>query len=89
MVQVAFTPNLQRHVSCPPTVTDARSVREALDHIFAVNPQLRFYIVDEQGRLRKHVNVYVNDRPVTDRIALSDAVAPSDEIFVFQALSGG
>jgi len=89
MVQVVFTPNLQRHVSCPPSVADASSVRAALDLVFAVNPLLRSYVVDEQGRLRKHINVYVNDRMVNDRIALSDAVASSDEIFVFQALSGG
>lgn len=89
MVQVVFTPNLQRHVSCPPAVADASSVRVALDLVFAANPQLRSYVVDEQGRLRKHVNVYINDRMVNDRVALSDAVEPSDEIFVFQALSGG
>lgn len=89
MVQVAFTPNLQRHVSCPPAVADARTVREALDHVFAANPQLRSYIVDEQGRLRKHVNIYINDKTLTDRVALSDAVTSNDEVFVFQALSGG
>jgi molybdopterin synthase sulfur carrier subunit len=89
MVQVVFTPNLQRHVSCPPAVADASSVKDALDLVFAANPQLRSYVVDEQGRLRKHVNVYVNDRMVNDRLALSDAVEPRDEIFIFQALSGG
>ena len=89
MVQVVFTPNLQRHVNSPPTTAEAASVREALDLVFATNPQLRSYVVDEQGRLRKHVNVYVNDRMVNDRITLSDAVSSRDEIFVFQALSGG
>ena len=89
MVQVVFTPNLQRHVNCPPATAEARSVRAALDLVFAANPQLRSYVVDEQGRLRKHVNIYVNDRMVNDRITLSDTVASGDEIFVFQALSGG
>ena len=46
-------------------------------------------MVDEQGRLRKHINVYINDRTVSDRIALNDTVGADDEIFVFQALSGG
>jgi hypothetical protein len=36
MVQVGFTPNLHRHVSCLPACTDACTVREALDHVFAV-----------------------------------------------------
>jgi hypothetical protein len=39
--------------------------------------------------LRRHVAVYVGDRPVADRVQLSDAVGPRDEIYVFQALTGG
>lgn len=89
MARIVFTPNLQRHVSCPPAVADASSVRAALDIVFHANPQLRSYVVDDQGRLRKHVNVYINDRMVADRVALSDRVGSDDEIFVFQALSGG
>ena len=89
MARVSFTANLLRHVSCPAAEVDAATVRAALDAVFATNPQLRSYVVDEHGRLRKHVNCFVNDRPVADRAHLSDAVAPDDEIYVFQALSGG
>ena len=35
--------------------------------------------------MRKHVNIYINDA----RAGLDDPVGPDDEIFVFQALSGG
>jgi sulfur-carrier protein len=89
MARVSFTPNLQTHVPCPPTTCPGTTAREVLDGVFATNPRLRSYIVDEQGRLRRHVNVYINESTVRDRIALSDPVAPDDEIFVFQALSGG
>jgi sulfur carrier protein ThiS len=50
---------------------------------------LRGYVLDDQGALRRHVAVYVNGRPIADRIGLSDPVGPDDEIHVFQALSGG
>lgn len=89
MARIVFTPNLQRHVDCPPSSAPAATVREALDHVFVGNPQLRSYVIDEQGRLRKHINVYINDRTVSDRIALSDTVEADDEIYVFQALTGG
>jgi len=89
MARVSFTANLQRHVACPPANVAGRTVREALDAVFAGNPQLRSYVVDEHGRLRKHVNCFVNDRPVRDRLTLSDPVGPEDEVYVFQALSGG
>lgn len=89
MGTIRFTANLQRHVATPALEVAGATVREALDEAFARNPQLRSYLVDEHGRLRRHVNVFINDRPVADRIALSDALAAEDEIFVFQALSGG
>jgi molybdopterin synthase sulfur carrier subunit len=89
MARVSFTPNLQTHIPCGPTTRPGATVRQVLEGVFASNPRLRSYIVDEQGRLRRHINVYINDSTVRDRIALSDPVAPDDEIFVFQALSGG
>jgi sulfur-carrier protein len=85
MARVAFTGNLKRHVACPVAAAPGATVEAVLDAVFAANPRLRSYIVDDQGRLRQHVNLYVNDK----RAALRDAVAADDEIFVFQALSGG
>lgn len=89
MGEITFTANLRRHVACPPLHVGGGSVREVLERVFADNPQLRSYVVDEHGRLRQHVNVYVNEHPVADRLGLSDPVAAEDDIYVFQALSGG
>lgn len=89
MPRVAFTANLQRHLPCPPERVSGETVQAVLESVFRANPRLRSYLLDDQGRLRRHVVVYVNDRPVADRARLSDAVAESDEVFVFQALSGG
>ncbi len=89
MGHVRFTANLQRHLACPPRSHAGGTLRQALDGVFAENPRLRSYILDEQGRLRRHVIIYVNERPLVDRLALSDPIDVSDEVFVFQALSGG
>ena len=89
MPRVAFTANLQRHVACPPCAAAGATVRAALDRVFADNPRLRAYILDDQGRLRHHVAVFVNGSKVADRVGLGDPVGPDDEIFVMQALSGG
>ena len=89
MPRVSFTGHLQRHLSCPPVDVAGATVRTALDAVFENNPQLRSYLLDDQGRLRRHVNIFVNDRAIGDRAALSDRVAPTDEVFVIQALSGG
>jgi molybdopterin converting factor small subunit len=89
MPQIHFTSNLQRHLACPSAAVAGATVNEALMALFAENPRLRGYLVDDQGRLRKHVRLFVNGAAVRDRDGLSDAVGEADELFVFQALSGG
>lgn len=49
-------------------------------------PGLRFRVVDEQGRLRRHMKIFVNEESVRD---LHAAVGPVAEITLMQALSGG
>ncbi len=89
MPRVVFTDNLKRHVEAPERTVAATSVREALDIALGANPRLRGYILDDQGRPRKHIAVFVNGKPVRDREGLSDPVDDSCEVFVMQALSGG
>ena len=89
MPRITFTPHLQRFIDAPPVEVEAATVAEALDRVFAANPRLRGYVVDERGHLRQHVTVFVGDNPIRDRTAMSDAVEADTEIFVLQALSGG
>ncbi len=89
MPRISFTSNLQRHLACPAAEVPGATVADALERVFAGNPRLKSYLLDDQGRLRRHVTVYVNDQPVQDRVRLTDVVGDDDELFVFQALTGG
>ena len=89
MAVVSFTANLQRHVHAPTVEVAGATVREVLDAVFAGNPRLRGYVVDERGALRKHMAVFVDGRHLTDRAGLADPVGPRSELHVMQALSGG
>jgi molybdopterin synthase sulfur carrier subunit len=86
---VSFTPNLERHVECPTKTVDGATVREVLDRVFAENPKLRGYVIDEQGALRYHMLVFVDGQQIADRERLSDPVGPGSELYVMQSLSGG
>jgi len=86
---VTFTRALERFLPAPSVRVGGASVAEALEHVFADRPALRSYVLDDQGALRKHVAVFINDRAVADRLRLADPVGAEDEIYVFQALSGG
>lgn len=89
MIQVTFTPNLARHVDTPLCHVTGQTVREALDQVFAGNPRLRGYVLDDQGGVRRHMSVFIDGQHLKDRAGLSDPVAPGAQIFVAQALSGG
>ena len=89
MPTVSFTSALQRFLPAPSAQVAGSTVGDALAAVFASRPALRGYVLDDQGALRRHVAVYVNGQPVKDRTWLSDPVARRDEIYVFQALSGG
>jgi sulfur-carrier protein len=89
MAKVTFTANLMRHVDCPSVDVEGVSVREVLTRIFAENPRLKSYVVDEQFTLRRHMGIIVDGEIVMDRKGLSDPVASNSEVFVLQALSGG
>jgi molybdopterin synthase sulfur carrier subunit len=49
-------------------------------------PGIRFRMVDEQDRIRRHMRVFVNGDQVFD---LSWALDPADEVVIVQALTGG
>jgi molybdopterin converting factor small subunit len=49
-------------------------------------PGIRFRMVDEHDRMRRHMRLFVNGEQVFD---LSRKIGASDEIAIVQALSGG
>jgi hypothetical protein len=89
MARVTFTPHLQRFLDAPPCDVSASTVAAALAQVFADNPRLRGYVVDERGAVRQHVSIFVDDAPIADRVSLTDAIGDQSEIYVLQALSGG
>ena len=89
MPTVSFTSALRRFLPVPAAQVEGVTVGEALAAVFGSRPLLRGYVLDDQGALRRHVAVYVNGEPVRDRTRMTDTVGMHDEIYVFQALSGG
>jgi molybdopterin converting factor small subunit len=49
-------------------------------------PGIRFRMIDEQDRMRRHVRFFVNGDQVFD---LAQPLEPADEVVIVQALSGG
>lgn len=65
---------------------EGATVADVLDDLDRQFPGLRFRVVDEQGRLRDHMTVWLDGERCRD---LSAPLADLDELVLMQALSGG
>jgi molybdopterin converting factor small subunit len=88
-VEVLFSANILKHVAAGSVTVEAESVGEALQKAFAIFPAMRGYVLDDQGAVRRHVTIFLNNRTIRDRTTLKDPLADADEVYVYQALSGG
>jgi hypothetical protein len=68
---------------------EGATVREAVEHLLAQAPQIRGYVLDDQGSLRHHVAAFVDGVVVRDKRGLAEPVPPDGEVYLVQALSGG
>lgn len=89
MATIEFTPNLRRHVECPAEDLDCLTLAELLEDYFRRWPEVRSFILDDQGAVRHHVKIMIDGRNIRDRKDLTDSLGASSRIHVFQALSGG
>lgn len=65
---------------------EGATLAELLEDLDRAHPGLRFRIVDEQDGIRPHVRFFVNRESVR---TLDTPLRPTDEVHIFQALSGG
>ena len=89
MVRVSFADSIQRHVPTPELEVGGGALRSVFAEVFASREQLRGYVLDDQGSLRRHVAVFVDGQPILDPRGLTDEVPADATIHVIQALSGG
>lgn len=91
MPTVRFTRHLARYF---PNLGDnvavsGETVAQVVARLDQMHPGLAAYIVDDTGALRRHVNIFLNQELIADRQQLQDPVADADQLYIFQALSGG
>lgn len=79
-----FFPDLEQHIR-----VEGSTVAEVVANLDQRYPGLAAYLIDERGALRKHVNIFIGEDLIEDRKALQDTVQDNDQVFIFQALSGG
>lgn len=90
MPAIHFTQALKRFFPDLATVRSGKhSIPEIITELDARYPGLSGYILDDQGHLRKHVNIFIDGQMISDRQGLTDQIDGNTEIYIMQALSGG
>lgn len=92
MVRVELSRHLYRffpHLEGRPIEVQAGNAAQIIAEVEKIAPGFAFYICDERGSLRPHVNIFIDNELIADRRALTDAVRAGSRVHILQALSGG
>jgi len=84
-------PTILRQHTGGAKVVDAKggTLAAVIDDLEAHHPGLRDRLVEQDGGLRRFVNVYLNDEDVRFLDGLATAVTDGDSITVLPAVAGG
>jgi molybdopterin converting factor small subunit len=87
MVQVLIPSQLTAYTDGA-TRVDAQgaTVEAALDDLDRRFPGLKFRVIDEQDRIRRHMRIFIGQDEARD---VRRPLEPGDELMIFGALSGG
>lgn len=65
---------------------DGDTLAAALADLERQFPGIRFRMIDEQNRIRRHIRIFVDGEQI---VALDHPLDPNGELIIVQALSGG
>lgn len=65
------------------------SVGELIDNLETDHPGIKNRLCDEQGEIRRFVNVYVNEEDVRFLNGKATALKDGDEVSIVPAIAGG
>lgn len=67
----------------------AATARELIEKIVEQYPTVRFHLVDAEGNLRKHFNVFVNGTHIRDLNGLETPLREEDKVILMASAAGG
>lgn len=85
-MKVLIPSALQSYTGASEVEASGASLAELFEGLDGRYPGIRFRVIDEQDRFRRHMRCFVNGTQVYD---LDQPLAVQDEVIIIQALSGG
>lgn len=85
-MKVLIPSSLRSYTERGETEASGATLAAVLADLDRAYPGIRFRMIDEQDRIRRHIRIFVNGDQVRD---LAQPLTGSDEVIIVQALSGG
>jgi sulfur-carrier protein len=86
MMKVHIPSALRSYTEKAETEASGTTLGAVLAELDRQYPGIRFRMIDEQDRIRRHIRIFVNGDQTHD---LTQALHETDEVIIVQALSGG
>lgn len=68
---------------------EGADVQALIDHLEEQYPGIKERLIDEEGQLRRFVNIYINGEDIRFENELKTAVKETDEVSIVPAIAGG
>jgi molybdopterin synthase sulfur carrier subunit len=90
VVQVLIPTPLQKYTADQASVSlEAKSVADLIDAMEIAFPGIRTRLCDENGKIRRFLNFYVNSEDIRFLENETTSLNPGDEVSIVPAVAGG
>jgi molybdopterin converting factor small subunit len=67
----------------------ASTVQELVNRVVEEYPSVKFHLVDSEGQLRRHFNVFVNNVHIRDLQGMETRLREDDKVILMASAAGG
>jgi len=90
MTQVRIPSPLRRYTDGQSKVeTNGATIQELIDNLEAQHPGVKSRLCDENGQIKRYVNVFVNDEEIRTLQGVETPISDKDEVSIIPAMAGG
>jgi len=73
----------------PEVVLDGMTVDDVLQNAVLQYPAFKFHLFDSEGKIRRHINIFVNNQNIRELDGLKTQLAEDDRVILMASISGG
>ncbi len=67
----------------------AATIQDLVDQVVEQYPSVKFHLVDSEGQLRKHFNIFVNNVHIRDLQGMETPLKEEDKVILMASAAGG